>query len=100
MSKITAQILEDNGGTIHWVTDDGRSCSSDRPNAGALLADLASLTEWIDDPRNDRPDEADTVSFDEAGMIVIAEIDANKKITVYAARMGAAARLYTGIAAD
>lgn len=98
---IKAQILEDNGGGIHWATDDGRSCSTNgitksSSNAGALVADLVALEDWIDDTRNDRPDEADTVEMDEDGMTVIAEMDDAGVVTIYTERMGASGRAYAG----
>lgn len=98
-----AQVLEDNGGGIHWVTADGRSCSvvegvhKKSPQAGQLVGDLATVEDWIDDARNDRPDEADTVSIDENGMTVIAEIDDDGDLTIRTEHMGASGRAYAGI---
>ena len=99
--KTKAQILEDNGGGIHWVTAGGRSCSSNGitksdGQAGQLVAELVALEDWIDDTRNDRPDEADTVEMDEAGMTVIAEIDEAGVVTIYTERMGASGSNYAG----
>lgn len=96
-----AQILEDNGGGIHWVAADGRSCSSNGitgrdSHTGQLVAELVALEDWMDDARNDRPDEADTVKMDEDGMTVIAEIDDAGVVTLYTERMGAPGRNYAG----
>jgi len=100
-----AQILEDNGGGIHWVTADGRSCSTNGitkrdSQAGQLVTELVGLEDWIDDTRNDRPDEADTVDMDEDGMTVIAEIDEDGVVTLYTERMGASSRNYAGTASE
>lgn len=102
MSKITAQILEDNAGGLHVVTDDLRSvfilgCHEDHSQAGCLLADLVSVTEWIDDARNDRPEECDQVTMDEDGMTVIAELNEDGAVTLNTERMGASGRAYAGI---
>ena len=100
-----AQILEDNGGGIHWVTADGRSRSSNGitksdGQAGQLVAELVVLEDWIDDTRNDRPDEADTVEMDEDGMTVIAEIDEAGVVTLYTEQMGASGRNYAGMSEE
>jgi hypothetical protein len=88
-----ARIYEDNAGNITIVTDDGRSIWTDRPNYSVLEQDLASLPDWIDDSRNDRPDDADQGDWD-ADETLIAERDNDGALTIYEDRMGANGRLY------
>lgn len=97
MAKVTGQVLEDNGGGIHWVTTDGRSCSSDRPTDGALREDIESLYTWIDNARHDRPDEADMVSINEDGMTLIAQVFDDGDVEIYDEHMGRAASDYAGL---
>ena len=101
-NPVVAQVLEDNGGGIHWATDDDRSCSTNgiaygSSQAGKLLADLYAVKDWIDDVRNDRPDEADTVIMDEDSMVVIAALLADGTMIVNTEHMGASGKAYAGI---
>lgn len=96
-----AQILEDNAGGIHFVMP-GKSCSNPgffagHPQAGHMLADLLTVAGWIDDCRHDRPDDADVVHFDHAGMKVVAYLR-DGAVMLWPDRMGASARIYAGIA--
>lgn len=101
-TAIRAQLLEDNGGGLHYVLSDGRSCSmagvyKGHSQAGQMLADIAAVEDWIDDTRKDRPDEADTVGWNEEGMIVIAERDGGT-ITLHLDGVGASGAAYLGVA--
>lgn len=95
-----AQILEDNAGGIHYTTGD-TSCSSPgfysgHPQAGHMLRDLISLADWLDDARDERPDEADLVGFDEPGMSVVAMLQ-DGAVTLYPEKMGVSASVYAGL---
>ena len=98
---MNAQILEDNAGGIHYVMP-GKSCShpgffAGHPQAGHMLRDLISLADWLDDTRDERPEDADLVGFDEPGMVLVAMLQGGA-VTLYPDNMGVSARIYAGIA--
>ena len=101
-----ARIWEDVGGGIHWVikrNQHSQSCTG-FANPGQLREDLTNLDGWIDETRNERPEEADLVDYDGErfgphGGELIAQCEGGV-VKVWPERMGRAGAEYLGAEYD